>query len=518
MRPMSESAEIPAAGDDTPGTPVTPELSHESGAPEPATTETAEAATTGASSESASPEPDAATTSEPAVEVETSADPVAIEEVPSPAPIPMPRPMPRMPAPPLRRVPTLAAAAAEPPADQAALAAAGGEWGRIDDEGLVYLTTSDGERQIGSWQAGERDAGLAHFARRFDELQTEVQLLEARLESGAGDAKATRTQAKALLDQLPTASVLGDVAGLEARLNTVLEVAKAKAAEQSAARDQARKDALAAKEALVLEAEKIAETGSQWKASGDRLRTIVDEWKEIRGADRKAEEVLWKRFAAARDAFGRRRGAHFATLSTERNEAKAAKEKLIAQAEKLAQSSDWRETADALKALMTDWKDAPRGGRDEEDALWARFRAAQDVFFARRSEVFAERDAEQTTNQKLKEDIIAEAEKLSLSNPKSAQTALRGLQDRFDEVGHVPRDAIRRLDDRMKAAEQRIRDAVESEWRTSSPTSNPFLAALLARLAEAETKLAKAIASGDPARIAKAEADVAQRKSLIPAH
>jgi len=151
-----------------------------------------------------------------------------------------------------------------------------------------------------------------------------------------------------------------------------------------------------------------------------------------------------------------------------------------------------------------------------EDALWTRFRAAQDAFFARRSEVFGERDAEQAENQKKKEDLIARAEGIDLKDPKAAQAQLRDLQSQFDDVGHVPRDAMRRIDDRMRAAEQRVRDAVDAEWRQGSAESNPFLTALRERLAEAEAKLERARNSGDAARIAKAEAEVEARKALLP--
>jgi uncharacterized protein involved in exopolysaccharide biosynthesis len=75
---------------------------------------------------------------------------------------------------------------------------------------------------------------------------------------------------------------------------------------------------------------------------------------------------------------------------------------------------------------------------------------------------------------------------------------------------------MRRLDDQMRAAEQRIRDAVDAEWRQTSVETNPFLAALRERLVEAEAKLERARKSGDQARIDKAEAEVAQRRSLIP--
>jgi hypothetical protein len=392
----------------------------------------------------------------------------------------------------------------------------GSEWGRIAPDGTVFVKTPDGEREIGSWQAGDAEAGLAFYERRYEDLATEVSLLEARLESGAGDPGATRTHAEALRAQLPTAAAIGDLAALDARLAALLAAVEQKADEAAAAREQARTQAIASKEALVAEAEQIAESSTSWKSSGDRLRAIVEEWKQVKGIDRKTDEALWKRFAAARDAFGRRRGQHFAKLDVERGEAKKVKEQLVARAEELSGSSDWKETAAAMRDLMTEWKAAPRASREVEDALWKRFRAAQDAFFERRSGVFAERDATQTENQKKKEAIIAEAQAISLDDPKAAQATLRELQERFDAIGHVPRDAMRRIDDQMRAAEQRVRDAVDEQWRESSIESNPFLSALRERLAEAEAKLERARKSGDAGRIAKAEAEVEQRRSLLP--
>jgi hypothetical protein len=283
-----------------------------------------------------------------------------------------------------------------------------------------------------------------------------------------------------------------------------------------AERQQARVAAIEAKEALIAEAEQIASTGTSWKASGDRLRGIVEEWKAIRGIDRRTDDALWKRFAAARDAFSKRRGQHFAQLDAERGSARGVKEKLVVRAEELSTSSDWKETAAAMRDLMTEWKAAGRASRDVEDALWQKFRAAQDAFFARRSGVLAERDAEQVTNQQRKEAIIREAERVDISDPKSAQATLRELQARYDDIGRVPRDAMRATDGRMRAAEQRVRDAVDAEWRRGSAESNPFLAELRARLSEAEAKLERARTSGDAARIARAEADVAARRALIP--
>jgi Domain of Unknown Function (DUF349) len=390
------------------------------------------------------------------------------------------------------------------------------QWGRIDADGTVYVKTPDGEREIGSWQAGDAAAGLAFYERRYADLATEVDLLERRLESGAGDPRATHKHAEELAAQLDTAAAIGDLAGLGARLAALVGAADAKNEQLAAAREQARADAISAKEKLVAEAEAIAESGTSWKSSGDRLRAIVEEWKQIHGVDRKSDEALWRRFAAARDAFGKRRGQHFAELDAVRGASREVKEGLVERAEELAGSEDWKQTAVDMRELMAQWKSAGRASREVEDALWQRFRAAQDAFFARRASQFASREAEQLENLRTKEAIVAEVEALDVTDPRAAQAALRDLQARFDEVGHIPRESIRRVDQRMRAAEQRIRTAAETQWRAGAVQSSPFLAALRERLAEAEEKLARARKSGDEDRIAKAEAEVAQRRSFIP--
>ena len=78
-------------------------------------------------------------------------------------------------------------------------------YGRVDPDGTVWLISSAGERVIGSWQAGDTEAAFAHFGRRFDDLSTEVALMESRLASGTGDARKIKAAAAALAESLPTA-------------------------------------------------------------------------------------------------------------------------------------------------------------------------------------------------------------------------------------------------------------------------------------------------------------------------
>lgn len=389
-------------------------------------------------------------------------------------------------------------------------------FGRVDADGTVYVKTAEGDRVVGSWQAGTPEEGLAHFARRFADLVTEVDLIEARLKSGAADASHSLTSVKRIRATLDEAHVVGDIDGLAARLDRLAGVADEKAGEARAAREVARGEALARKTALVEEAEKIAAESTGWKTAGDRLKEILDEWKTIRGVDKKNDGELWKRFAAARDGFTRRRGAHFATLDGQRKQAQTAKEELVKEAESLSESTEWGPTAGRLKDLMTEWKAAPRAAKEAEQRLWERFRAAQDAFFTRRSEVFSARDAEYKDNLDRKQAILAEVEALDVdADPRAAQNKMRDAQAAWHDAGRVPREASAGLDRRWRAAEERIRVAMDSAWRKTTPQDNPLLQQMREQVAEAEQRLARAQAAGDNRRIKEAQQALDSKKQFL---
>ncbi|HET6286464.1 MAG TPA: DUF349 domain-containing protein [Amycolatopsis sp.] len=391
-------------------------------------------------------------------------------------------------------------------------------WGRVDDEGTVYVTTPDGERAVGVWQAGSPDEGLLHYARRFDDLRTEVELLETRLESGAGDPKHALATATQLRDGLAEAAVVGDIAALSGRIEQVIAHAEKALAAAKQEREEARAAAVLRKQALADEAEKLAAESTQWKAAGDRLRAILDEWKTVKGVDRKTDDELWKRFSKAREAFNRRRGSHFAELDKQRAGAKNRKEELIAEAESLSESEDWGETAGRYKDLMTEWKAAGRAPKDSDEALWQRFRAAQDKFFARRSSVFSERDAEFATNAQQKEELLVEAEKIDpAANLEAAKQHMRRIQDQWDEIGKVPRERIRELDGRLKAVQDAIKSAEDSKWRRTDPEAQARAAQFRERVEQFESQAAKARAAGDERRAKKADEQAAQWREWLEA-
>jgi hypothetical protein len=116
-------------------------------------------------------------------------------------------------------------------------------------------------------------------------------------------------------------------------------------------------------------------------------------------------------------------------------------------------------TGAAFRDLLTEWKAAGRAAKDVDDALWQRFKAAQDKFFSARNAASAERDAEFHANANAKEALLAEAEKLDTSDLDAARAALRAIGEKWDAIGKVPRERGAELERRLRAIEKKIRDA-----------------------------------------------------------
>lgn len=385
------------------------------------------------------------------------------------------------------------------------------QWGRIADNGDVFVKTANGERLIGSWQAGTPAEGLAHYGTRYDDVATEVELLEARLVAHPDDSAAIRAAAEELKGTLPEATIIGDIASLDSRLADIIASSEKAGQEAKEAKAKQREESIARKEALAAEAEEIGDTSTDWKVAGDRLLAILEEWKTIRGIDRKTDDALWKRYSRARDSFNRRRGSHFAELDRGRAAARKAKEALVARAEELKVSTDWGETARAFRDLMTEWKAAGRAPRDIDDKLWTAFKAAQDFFFEARNAVNEERDREFIANAEAKDALIAEYSPLIdvEKDLEGARKKLHELQEKWETIGFVPKNRVREFEDKIGALEKRVSEATDAQWRRTDPAAQARAAQFIERVNDltAQAEAAEKAGKSKKAEELRAQAD-----------
>ena len=172
-------------------------------------------------------------------------------------------------------------------------------FGEVGPDGTVFLRLPDGsQREVGQWPA--QAAAIVECVR------------------------------KSVLEP----SFVGDMAALVARIGQLEVLINVKKESLAEAKEANKKSALEAREKLVAEAEKLADSKS-WKVTTERFTAIVEEWKAIPRYDRAKENELWKQISSARTTFDKARRAHYCELDATRTQAKDAKEKLVKKAQEL---------------------------------------------------------------------------------------------------------------------------------------------------------------------------------------
>lgn len=393
-------------------------------------------------------------------------------------------------------------------------------FGRAEADGTVHVKTANGEVAVGQYTIGTPEEGLAFYVTKFDQLLAEADLTVTRLKTGRGTVESAREVAAKLQAQVDAPTMVGDLSVFAARAAELLALADVKQAERTAAKAAAREAALVRRVAIADEAEKLA-ASTAWKATQEKFTAMLEEWKTLSRGDRDSEQVQWKRFSAARQTFDRARRNHFAELTKTSAAAKSAKSAILQEALELSTSTEWGPTTLKFRELMDKWKAAPRGSKKDDDALWNKFRAAQQVFFDAKKIANSVRDEELKGNLDLKLALLVEAEAiLPIKDIQVAKKALRSISDRWATAGHVPRGDIDRVEGRLRAVEEAIREAEQEEWRRSDPSRKAFAATTASRFQDAADKLeaevAEARAKNSP-KLAKLEEQLANAKALVEA-
>ncbi len=390
--------------------------------------------------------------------------------------------------------------------DKKAIASAS-KHGTVED-GQVVVVDGDTRHTVGP---AEGDEPLLPYIRKYHDHLANLERFHARLEASDLPLKEIEDSLKEAESVLESPDCVGSLASYRKRLAVVSKRAAAIRERLQKERKAARAEAESEREALVARAEEIAAKPVEavhWKDDTAELRGLLDAWKEAQKSSirigKETEHSLWQRFAHARSTFEKTRKRHFSELEKRNAEVAEIKEKLVKQAEALASSTKWDETARTFRSLMSEWKAAGRGKKASDDALWQRFRTAQDSFFDARREIQDQQKAVESDNLAKKEVIVQEAEALlPITDLATAKTTLFSIQDRFDACGKVSKADADALHRRLAAVERAIREASNAAWENRNPE-------LEARVNGASQQLVAAIADLD-AQIEEAQAKDDQR-------
>ena len=399
-------------------------------------------------------------------------------------------------------------------------------WGRVDETGTVFVREGGSERAVGQYPDGSPEEALAYFERKFTDLAGQVTLLEQRIKRGTPAADIAKT-VSTLMETVLTANAVGNLASLHARLEAlggaVGELTEKQVAENKAAIEHA----VAERTALVAEVETLAAgdpAKAQWKQVTVSLDDIFARWQKQQQDGPRLPKTegneLWKRFRAARTTIETHRKAFFAELDSVHKDARNKKQELVEKAEALIPQGI--DGISSYRPLLDSWKASGRAGKKFDDALWAKFKAAGDALYAAKSEVDAKDNEEFNANLESKLALLAEAEPLLTETDRAgAKSTLATIQNRWDQIGKVPRDKVKTVEDRLRKVENAVRKLDEEHWQKNNPERQARSEGLVSQLHGAIAKLEKefvdATASGDAKKIAAAQEALEARKLWLGA-
>jgi hypothetical protein len=189
------------------------------------------------------------------------------------------------------------------------------------------------------------------------------------------------------------------------------------------------------------------------EAVARRIHELQEQWRQAADVPRAQGEALWRRFKAVHDELWTRCEAHFAAQASMRTENLAKKAVLCERAEALADSTNWLQTAEAIKALQAKWKTIGPVTRGQEKAIWERFRGACDRFFTRRQDDLAKRKTLWSENFAKKEALCLAVEALAGSTDWEQTAAeIRRLQTEWKTIGPVKKSRSEMIWQRFRAA------------------------------------------------------------------
>lgn len=200
---------------------------------------------------------------------------------------------------------------------------------------------------------------------------------------------------------------------------------------------------LLAKKALCEKAEALlAErrgTAKDWNAGTDQVEELMKLWKSVGRAPRADNDAVWERFRGSLNTFFETKKEFYRKMRDEQADNFNQKVDLCAQAENIAQQrTDFKAaTADLLK-LQQQWKEIGPVPYRLSDKIWKRFRAACDEFFQKKSAYYDSMRASESANLAAKENLVQEAKNLSVDSRDALLAAVKELQRKWTEIGHVP--------------------------------------------------------------------------------
>jgi hypothetical protein len=198
----------------------------------------------------------------------------------------------------------------------------------------------------------------------------------------------------------------------------------------------------------------------EWNQKTKEVLDIQKKWEAVGGLPRSKSKEVNKRFWSAFKAFFSNKSLFFKKLDEERDSNLKKKNELVQRALALKESQEWDKASNELKNIQQQWKDIGPVPEKFREKVFKEFKEACDYFFDAKRNQQGKQDNEQAENLKQKEAICAELEK-HIADKTATRDLLKEIEERFNQVGFVPRKDINTIRNRYHDAVQKFTNSIE---------------------------------------------------------
>lgn len=188
-----------------------------------------------------------------------------------------------------------------------------------------------------------------------------------------------------------------------------------------------------------------------WNTKTKEILEIQKTWEKTGPVPREAGKEINKSFWAAFKQFFHNKNLFFKELDEIRATNQEKAEQLIAKAEELKDNTDWQNTSNALVKLQQEWKKLGPTPEKHRDSLYKRFKSACDTFFDNRRSANKQANEEYEVNLAKKKEVC-EKIKTAATGDEVSEEELTQLVGEFNEIGFVPRKAMKDIQAEFKSA------------------------------------------------------------------
>lgn len=197
---------------------------------------------------------------------------------------------------------------------------------------------------------------------------------------------------------------------------------------------------------------------SAWNKKTKEIQELQSRWEAVGGIPREKAKEVNKRFWGAFKSFFANKSAFFKKFEAQRGENLKLKQGLVEEAKALMESTDWVSTTDKYKRLQGRWKEIGPVPEKFRTSIYEEFKAACDHFFDQRRAQNQEQNQEQEANLQVKLKICDSLEELAARDSVDLDVVY-GLLDQYNEAGFVPRNAMKKIQNRFTEVTMKLINA-----------------------------------------------------------